>query len=65
MIDPWIALGTNMMLLGALGALIQYGQRDLFRMPATASYYVAHAFILTLAAGCAAMLAWGLTRAWA
>ena len=58
MIDPWIALGTNMIMLGALGGLLMYAQRDVYTQPVG---YVASSFILAIVGGCAAMLAWGLT----
>lgn len=61
MIDPWIALGTNMALLGAFGALLTYARRDVYTRLVD---YVAAAFIMAIVGGCAAMLAWGLTRGW-
>ncbi len=63
MIDPWIALGVNMIVLGALGALLTYAQDEWHS--AEWQDYAAAVLVMTIAAGCAAMLAWGLTRAWA
>ena len=62
MIDPWIAIVTNMVMFGGLGILLQYASRDIFTEPVD---YVASSFIMAIVGGTAGALAWGLTRMWA